>query len=949
MKKFIKILLIVILVIIILLVSLPYIFKGKIEETVKTEINKSVKAKVDFKSFGLSIITSFPNLSISLKGLTVIGIDKFENDTLVQFEAFKVKADLLSAIIGESIDVKAIILDEPKIHAIVLEDSSANWDIAIETEEAEEAVEEVEEADTAASEPMEMNIKLKKFQIKDADVIFDDRSSNMYAKIDDFNFNLTGDFSMATSSLDLLITIDAIDLKMDGIRYLKNTTFKFMAVVDADLENSIYTLKENEIAINALSLALVGSVEMPDEDIKMDLNFETNKPDFKSLLSMVPAVYAKDFEGIETDGKLSLKGYVKGVMTDETLPNVGLNLKVEDARINYPDLPKSVENINIDIDVFNDGKDDANSTVDINQFHLEIANNPIDLVMHIKAYAVDPIIFGNLNMNMNLATLADAVPLEDISLSGIIQTDIEMNGTLSMIEQERYEEFNAKGNISIKNLTFNSPDVPAPVTITETDFRFSPRFLNLATLDLKIGKSDIHLDGNIENYLAYVFKEETIKGNFNFSSNMLDLNELAGSEEEGEAEEETVAEVQEVEDTTEAEAFEVPKNVDFKLLTNLKYVIYDKLEINNIEGIIVVKNGKVEMEKLGMNMLEGSLLVNGSYNSQDIEKPSIDFSMDIKDFDIPKTYETFNTVQKIAPIGKNSQGKVSISMDLTGILQPNMEPDMNSIQAEGVLQSKTIGIKNSKTFSKIGEALKSDKFNDMVLDDVKFNFTITDGRIYIDPFDTKIAKRKATISGSQGIDQTMDYIIAMEIPKSDFGGAANEVLNNLSSSAIAQGLDIAQSENINVNLNITGTVTDPKVGLSLGKGKGDTKQQIKEQVKEKVKTEVKKKVEEKKDDVKKKAKEEADKIIKEAEVKAEQIRKAGRTSADKIRKEGENDAQKVINEAKGKGKIAEKLAETSAEKIRKEANEKADKVESEANKNADKVIQEAKEKAAKLE
>ncbi len=938
LKKVFKILLIIILVILIVLISTPIIFKKKIEETVKTEINKAVKAKVDFESFGLNLITGFPNLTISLRGLSVVGVDEFEGDTLVSFKAFKVKANPIAYLQDGGIDVKAIILDRPLLNGIILEDGTANWDIAIDTS----TVEEVEEIDTTTTESGEIKVKLKTFEIRNANIVYDDRASNMYAAINDLNFKLSGDLSTKFSSLDILLTMKAINFKMDGIPYAKNMSFSFYADVDADLENSIYTLKENEIKLNDLTLGLKGLVEMPTEDINMDIQFETKKTEFKSLLSMVPSIYMSDFSDLKTSGKLALSGYAKGALTEETLPNVGIKLLVEDAMFSYPDLPKSVTNINIDLEVFNDGVDDNNSAVDLNKFHLEIAENPIDFVFHVKAYAVDPMIFGNIKMNFNLGSLADAIPMENMELSGIITSDVNISGVLSTIEQEKYEDFDATGNITIKDLKYNSPDLPAALNIVKTDFNFSPRYLDLSTLDIKIGKSDVHLDGKIENYLAYVFKDEVIKGKFNFSSNLLDANEfMTESEEEAVVEEEPI-------DSSEMEVVEVPKNIDFQLVSMLKLIKYDNMEITNIDGLIIVKDGIVSMDKLGMNLLEGSMVVTGKYDASDIENPFVDFGLDIKNFDIPSTYNTFNTVQKLAPIGKNCEGNVSIMMTFNSKLQQNMEPDMNSIKGAGRLQSKTIGIKNSNMFNKIADALKNDKYREVTMKDVDMQFTIDSGRIFIEPFETNIAGKKATISGDQGLDQTMNYLINVDIPKSELGGAG-ALLDNLTGSSLAKGLNVGQSDNVNVNLDVTGTCSDPKVGVRLGSNKEAPQQQVKEQVKQKITQEVKQKTEAAKQTVKKNTKAQADKIIADAEKKAAQIRKEGKSAADKVRQEGDVEAKKITDGAKGKNPVAVKAAEKSAQVTRNQANQKADKIESESDAKAQKVIDDAKAQAAKLE
>ena len=188
MKKFFKILLIIILVLLAILIVTPILFKGKIMEIAKEQINKNVNARVEFDDLGLSFIKNFPNASISLKKLSVTGIDKFEDDTLLKLNSFNVKVDIVSAIKMENIKVRGIVLDKPVINARKLEDGSVNWDIMKEAEEEEE-----EAVDTAASE-FTATIALKKFEIRDAGISYADDSSNMAASLENFDFLLKVDF-----------------------------------------------------------------------------------------------------------------------------------------------------------------------------------------------------------------------------------------------------------------------------------------------------------------------------------------------------------------------------------------------------------------------------------------------------------------------------------------------------------------------------------------------------------------------------------------------------------------------------------------------------------------------------------------------------------------------------------------------------------------------------------
>ncbi|MBK9319645.1 MAG: AsmA family protein [Bacteroidetes bacterium] len=111
-------------------VLLPIIYKDKIVALVKEEVNKNINAKVDFGDFDLTILSSFPDFTIKIDQLSVIGIAPFEGDTLTSAKQLALTVDIMSVIKGSQIDIESIELNQAFINLIVLKDGRANWDIA---------------------------------------------------------------------------------------------------------------------------------------------------------------------------------------------------------------------------------------------------------------------------------------------------------------------------------------------------------------------------------------------------------------------------------------------------------------------------------------------------------------------------------------------------------------------------------------------------------------------------------------------------------------------------------------------------------------------------------------------------------------------------------------------------------------------------------------------------
>ncbi|MBN2212882.1 MAG: AsmA family protein [Bacteroidales bacterium] len=929
MKKFIKVLIIIILVLLLIVIVTPIFFKGKIQEIAKQQINKNLNATVEFSGLNLSFIRNFPNASVVLKDLSIAGIDEFESDTLLSLKSFDVRLDLISAIKMENISIKGILIDNPVVFARILEDGKASWDIFKTTAEAEE------ETDTTITE-ITTKVSLKKFEIRDAYITFSDESSKLSAGLNNLDFLLRGDLAMDFTSLSVQSETEAVNLVMDGIRYVRDASLCMNINLDADLKNSIYILKENEISLNDLSLVFNGSVEMPDDsNIVADINFATAKTDFKSVLSLVPAIYMQDFQDVKTSGELDLNGSIKGIYNGEMkkMPDAALRLNVENGMFKYPGLPKSADNIQISVDLFYDGTLTDNSRINLNQFHADLGGNPVDLSMNIKTPVSDMNLNGIIRANIDLATLSDVIPVEDITMAGKITADIDFMGYMSYIEQEEYDKFRADGNLIVSDLVLNSPDLPGAFKINEAVLLFSPKFVQVSNFDAETGNSDMQFRGRLENFIPYIFKDETISGDFRFSSNLLDLNEFMTRTEETETIEE---------DTVPLNVIEVPKNIDFRLTSKIDKIYYDKLEIADANGIVMVKDGKVLLEDLFMNTLEGSMKLNGEYNTLDIKAPLVDFGIQATDIDIPSAFKAFSVLEKLAPIAKAATGRVTIGMQYTSLLDAEMNPIINSIVGKGSFSSSSIGLIKSNTFAKVGDALKTKAFDNMTLQNLDVEFEIRNGRIYINPFETKMGSTGFVIAGDQGIDQTMNYDINMNIPKKILGSGANESINKLYANAALKGLHISPSETINMNVNVGGTFTEPKISIDLKDNVKQSAEAIKDEIREKAQEEIDRKKEEAKAIIN----EQAEKIITEAEKRAEQIRQEAARLADITRKEANANADRLVKEANNP--IARKAAEIAAEKLRKEGEDKAQKIIREADEKSNKIIEEARERAGKL-
>jgi hypothetical protein len=886
----------------------------------------------------MGLISTFPNFNFEIENVKVEGIDKFEGVMLADIKNLSLKVDLMSVISGDEIDIKSIHINEPRIIAMVLADTTANWDIVKETGEVVE--EEVTE-ESASS----FKLGLKDVTITNGYVMYKDETMDLITEIKGLNFNMDGDMTADITNLNTHTTIDELNLEMEGLSYLKKSVVVADAVIEADLANFKFTFKDNEFKVNELVLGMDGWLAMPEDDIDMDLTFLAKKTEFKNILSMVPAVYMTDFASVKTEGKLALDGHAKGTYSETKMPAFGLNLVVEKAMFKYPDLPKSVNNINIDLRISNPDGNLDHTIVDMKTFHMEMAGNPIDANLYVKTPISDADIKAGLKANFSLASLQDIMPLDGDRLEGDIKSDLSVAGKMSAIEQERYQDFHAEGSFSIANMNYKSDSLPYDVYLNILTLHFSPQFVELAEFDSKIGKTDLQANGRIDNIISYVFSDdEELTGTFNVNSTLLDLNEFMSEEEVATTEGATATEEEPL------AVIEVPKNINFTLKSNFKKVIYDNIEIDDMNGLLTVKNQKVSMDNLDMNLLDGAMVMNGYYETTNPVEPSFKFDMDIKDFDVEKVATTFNSITEMAPIVKNCKGKFGTKLAINGVFNEQMEPNLNTLNGNGNMKTKNMQVVDFKAMNKLADVLKNEKLRKIDINDVNISYQIKDGRVYTDPFDVKMGNTKGTMSGSSGLDQTIDYKMALKIPSKDLGVSA--AMDKMNAQASGLGLDLKAAETVDVDVLIGGTFTEPKISTSLKGMANSMVDNVKEQVKEKINEEIDKAkdkaIEEAKkqaQNLKDEAKKQADKLRAEGKKAADDIRAKANAEADKLKNKGGNFIEKKANEIAAK-KLAEE-GEKQAQKVENEANNKANDIEAKASQEADKLVADAEAKIKK--
>ncbi len=903
-------------------IILPILFKDKIKSKIDEEIAKTVNADVifDVNGFSLSAFRHFPNITIEVKELGVFNREPFTGVHLFVVERFDVEINLKDVLFGDQLRVKGITLVRPQINVKVLKDGRANYNITYPSKDT-----------VKSTEPNKFSFAIDNWSIEDGEVVYDDATKPFFMSLNGLNHSGSGNFNETQFDLTTKTVADSVTVRYGGTEYLTNKHASINAIIGISEGYTKYVFKENSARVNDFALSFDGWFKMNEKDFGMDINFKSPENTFKSLLSLVPGMYSKDFAKVETKGDLSFSGFVKGTYSDKQLPAFNVDLKVKDAMFKYPSLPTAVSNINMDLFIDNKTGVIENTLVDLKKLHLDFGSNPLDAratIENLKNYRMNADLKASLNLaelnkmfpmegmemkgtfkavasakgvydsikkiiptvdvamsltngyakssqfpiplqdlkfnatvkntsgkiaetfitvsgfsmlmdgekftadlllknlddytwdlkangGIDIGKMTKIFPLDGMTLAGKALASIETKGKYSDVTAKHYDRLPTSGSASLTDFKFTSKTLPYAVTIAQANASFNPQKIEVKNTNGTIGKSDFSVDGAISNYIGYVFGKETIKGNLNYNSTLLDLNEFM-----------TDNAPTDKKDTAKLHIVPIPSNVDFVLHSDIKTVKMMEYFITQASGDVIVKNSIADLSSMKFNMLGGAFVVNGTYNTKDIQRPKYNFALKIDNLSIQQAASSFSIVKAYAPIAGMATGKFGTDFKVSGELGQDMMPKLNTVNGDGLIKIAEAAVTQSKLIAGVTSLTNLSNTDQVTLKNVLMSATITDGKLSVKPFNVKFGDYTTAVTGSTALNGVIDYSMKMNVPAGKLGAQFQGLVNQYA------GTNNSTSE-IPLNINLGGTFANPKATLISQEQKQQVQQAVTDAAKQK--------------------------------------------------------------------------------------------------------------------
>ena len=810
MKKILKITSLTILIVFLLLLAIPFVFESQIKTMVKNFINENLNAKVEFRDVSLSLIRSFPEAHVKIDDLVITNFEPFKDETLatVKSLAFTMSVkELFKKADDEPIIVNSISVNEALLTLKTNQIGVSNYDITKSKNQT---------SDEKTSET-NFSFDIKSYSITNSALSFIDEASNLLINISQLNHQGKGVFSGDKSELDTKSEA-FVSIAQDDTKYLNNNSVKLDALIGLDLKNQIYTFKDNAGFINQLPLKFSGFVQLLEEGQKIDIAFENPGSSFKDFLAVFPENYTHNIETIETTGNFKVNGYLKGLISEETIPTIDINIISDNASFKFPDLPKRVENITINTSIKNETGKTEDTYIAINALNFKIDNDEFKSSALLKNIMDNMLVNADIDGTINLANITKAYPVNlDTALSGILKAKLNTVFDMNAIETNAYKRIKNSGSASITNFIFSTSAFKNPIHVSKADMIFNPSSVNLKSFNAKTGVSDISATGTITNLLGYLLSNNKLQGSFNVNSNTFNVSDFM------------------VEKPTEGNnnsedkntSLNIPDFLDCTVNATANSVIYDNLNLKNVKGILLIKDQQVTLKELTSGIFDGILAITG-YVSTKTETPVFNVNLGAEGFDLEKSFNDLELLQNLAPIVKVLQGKLNTIISINGNLNSSLSPNLNSLSGYAFAELITSKTKtNSPVLNQLGSSLNFIEFDKLDLKDLKTNITFENGKVNVKPVSLKYKDIAIQVSGSHGFDKSLTYNAVFDVPAKYLGSEINQLLGKINDPQV-------NAISIPVTANITGSITSPIVKTDLTSGVTNLTKQLIEIEKQKL-------------------------------------------------------------------------------------------------------------------
>ncbi len=722
-------------------------FEDALGKRLITELNKTLKSEITYKSFDLSLIKGFPNASASLKGVVIPDSQK---GTLLEAESISFRFAMMS-LFSEAYDIKSVVIENGALRISYDKAGQSNLDIFKPTPKA-----------TTSSE---MSIALQEAIFKNIELIYEDVLKKQEVLANIHSGKLVGQFSSKEFSLGINGDFTTDFVEISGERFFPGKKMECDALLDVNMEEGIYEFRDVKWDIEGNVFDIDGKMIAKEKYADYDLTFGGKDCKFQSLVKILPPKYLEPLGGLSSTGKLVFSTAVKGRSSAKETPGVQLQLGIDRGTISHPDLGVPLRNVSFNARMSN-GKERSSkkSTLQVSNFKASMAGKPLSFNLKIADFD-NPKMDGTFNGTLPLKAIYKLLGSELItSGDGLVEVkDFKLKGNYSdMINPNRIGAVETFGDFIFKDalLKMNGQNI----TATSGKLNLKGNKLKVTDLRMEGAGSKFSLNGNFENLFPVMLadslnsKDAELKFIAKINSKRMNLDKLFALTdipvEEGDVSKEKFDSL-EVEQTRQRE--HITKFLDGRFDVLVEKITYRKFEGENLKGELRFKNNLLEINDAAMASMEGNYKLDGEVYFT--EKPKLEARMVCNRIDSKEFFRQWENFGQEELTHKNIKGRLNGKILIRAYWDEQGNYLDDKLYALADLNFKSGEIYNLKMLEGFSSYVKKNDLKRIKFENLRNYVEIDKGKIRIPIMFIQNNAMNMTVAGFMSFSGKLEYFV----------------------------------------------------------------------------------------------------------------------------------------------------------------------------------------------
>lgn len=499
-------------------IALYFVFTpSKLTPMVEKTAAEYLNAEVRVGHVDLTFFSTFPDFGVRLSDAVVISNIYRDStrtggftaqDSLMNIKSALVTINPMAYLTKNRIVVKDFVLDEPEIYAYVDTAGVANWDIA--RMDADTLADDTPVADTLTSDTLDFatGIRLRNIRIRNGRLIFDDRTTQLYARLTGLNFGVDGFLGKRRARLKVNLSTENVSFWQEGELLVNHLRLGVDTDMKIKRDSMLCTLEKAVFDVNGIRFGAGGSLrgDTVAHALQVNLQYGVHIPSLKTLLNLVPDAILKKTDEVDVRGEVKCRGEISGSYGKDKIPVITSEFSIKDGYIAYSGMPAKIDTLETDFNVLVDLQKEQESYIDLHRFCMKGGGTDIDLEGRVERLLVDPVVKAKVNAFVNFEDLTRIFPLEDsITCKGVFEAALRGKASVNDVMDGNYGKIYMGGRCRMKGIEIFIPKDSIVMNVKSAGVVFASNRENSKTLQGKdllnglVGYSglDIHVRNRV--------------------------------------------------------------------------------------------------------------------------------------------------------------------------------------------------------------------------------------------------------------------------------------------------------------------------------------------------------------------------------------------------------------------------------------------------------------------